>query len=253
MATTRSIDAETRRAALLDILRSNGDIRLEAAAESLGVSTMTVRRDLDELDAEGMLRRVRGGAIPALDARPFHERRITRSAAKQRIADKVSAFLPSSGAIALDASSTAGALVERFAPDSSLIVATNSYENFVSLSQNKAVSPVLTGGELDARTGSFVGPIACQTAASMLYSHFFTSSSAVDPTHGTSEASLTESQVKRAFADQAQEIIVLVDSSKLGQQSISMGFALADISMLVTELEPSDPLLDPYREFVALL
>lgn len=253
MAITGGFGAESRRESLLDTLKRDGSIRLELAAEQLGVSTMTVRRDLDEMDAEGILRRVRGGAIPSLDARPFGDRRSTGLAAKTAIAAKAARLLPSSGAIALDASTTAGGLVAHLESIDALTVVTNSYENFASLAQNRTISPILTGGEIDLRTGSFVGPIACQAASSILYSRFFASANAVDSTIGSSEVSLQELQVKRAFADRSDEIVLLVDSSKLDQRSVSVGFAWADVALLVTELDPADPLLDSYRDLVRLL
>ncbi|WP_374947787.1 DeoR/GlpR family DNA-binding transcription regulator [Agreia sp.] len=253
MATTRGFGAEARRDALLETLRSEGGVRLEPAAERLGVSVMTVRRDLDELDAAGLVRRVRGGAVPALDARPFSERRGTSLAAKARIAEKAAALLPGAGSIAVDASTTAGGLAGHLNPTGPLTVATNSYENFVALNGKAAVSPILVGGELDERTGSFVGLIACQSAQSMLYSRLFASAYSLDAPNGSSEVSLAESQVKRAFAERAREIVLLVDSSKLGQQALAVGFAWHEIGVLVTELDPSDAALDPYRDLVDLL
>ncbi|KJC64251.1 transcriptional regulator, DeoR family [Agreia bicolorata] len=253
MATLRSFGAEARRDALLETLRSDGGVRLEAAAEQLGVSVMTVRRDLDELDAAGLARRVRGGAVPVAGARPFSERRGTGRAAKTRIAEKAAQLLPGAGSIAVDASTTAGGLAAHLAPSGPLTIATNSYENFAAITSTSEVSAILIGGELDERTGSFVGLIACQAAQSMLYSRFFASAYSLDAPNGSSEVSLAESQVKRAFAERAREIVLLVDSSKLGQQALAVGFAWHEIGILVTELDPADSALEPYRDLVELL
>jgi DeoR family fructose operon transcriptional repressor len=253
MATTRSIDAEGRREFLLTTLREDGGIRMEAAAEQLGVSIMTVRRDLDELEAVGLVRRVRGGAIPPLDAKPFSERRISNLTAKATIATKAARLIPRSGSIALDASSTAGGLSQHLDPLGSLSVATNSYDNFAALAHGRAANPILVGGELDERTGSLVGLIACQAASSMLYSRFFASASGIDPALGTSEVSLNEVQVKQAFAAHATETVMMVDSSKLDQRSVSVGFAWTSIALLITELDPMDSRLDAYRDRVELL
>src|SRR5690554_2990041 len=133
MATSGTLGAEDRRAWLLATLEREGAVRLEPAAASLGVSSMTVRRDLDELEGEAMLRRVRGGAVSALGPRPFSERRSLRARAKNLIAEKASSLIPDSGAIALDASSTAGTIGAAIGHRAGLTVATNSYDNFVSL------------------------------------------------------------------------------------------------------------------------
>lgn len=252
MATSGTLRAEERRASILASLERDGAVQLEHAAADLGVSSMTVRRDLDDLEAEGLLRRVRGGAVSVLGPRPFSERRAVRSRAKQVIADKATALIPATGAIALDASTTAGTVGAAMGQRSGLTVATNSYENFVAIRPLPGVTAVLVGGEAEENTDSFVGLIACQAAASMLYQRFFASASAVDVAHGTSEVSLAESQVKRAFAGVSRETVLCVDFSKLGQQSVALGFGLGEISVMITDLDPRDSRLDEYRGLVEL-
>jgi DeoR family fructose operon transcriptional repressor len=252
MATTGTFRAEERRASILASLERDGAVQLEQVAADLGVSSMTVRRDLDELEADGLLRRVRGGAVSVLRPRPFKERRAVRSRAKHAIAEKAVALIPSSGAIALDASTTAGTIGSALGARAGLTVATNSYENFQTVRAVPGVTPVLVGGEAEEATDSFVGLIACQAAASMLYQRFFASASAVDVAHGTSEVSLAESQVKRAFADGARETVLCIDFSKLGQQSVALSFPLSEISIMITDLDPRDSRLDEYRHLVEL-
>lgn len=253
MATNSTLRAEERRDSLLAQLARDGAVQLEKAAVQLGVSPMTVRRDLDALEAEGLLRRVRGGAVSVAGPRPFGERRAVRSRAKQTIAHKATTLIPDSGAIALDASTTVGTIAGELGTRSGLTVATNSYETFITLGAAHPLTAVLVGGEAEAETGSLVGPIACQSAASMLYQRFFTSASAIDATHGTSEVSLAESQVKKAFADVSRETVLCIDSSKLGQRAIALGFPLHEIGLMITELDPRDWRLDEYRELVQLL
>ncbi|AWB85328.1 DeoR/GlpR family DNA-binding transcription regulator [Mycetocola zhujimingii] len=252
MATTSTVDAESRRERLLEILTADGIIRLDAAAESLGVSAMTVRRDLADLEVEGRLRRVRGGAVPSLKPRSFLDRMSTGADAKRVIAEKVLALMPATGAVAFDASSTAGTVLTRMeGSGADLTVATNSYENFQS-ARRLGGMPLLIGGEAEERTDSFVGLLACQAAGSLHYSHFFTSAGAVDPERGTSEVTLAEAQVKLAFVAAADETVLLVDSSKLGQRALARALDWQRVSLMVTELDPADARLDPYRELVEL-
>lgn len=252
MATHSTVRGEGRRQAILAALASSGSVQLDAIAAELGVSPMTVRRDFDELEAEGLLRRVRGGAIAADGPRPFSERRGVRSRAKQAIAAKALQLLPSHGAIALDASSTSGTIAEALGGHTGLTVATNSYDNFQALRSAALITPVLIGGEPEATTGSFVGKIACDAAASMLYQCFFTSASAVDASHGSSEVSLAESQVKRAFAQRSRRVVLCVDSSKLDHLAVAVGFEWPEIAAMITELDPSDERLAPYRDLTEL-
>lgn len=236
---------EERRARLLEILARDGALRLDPVAEELGVSAMTVRRDLDDLEAEGLARRVRGGAVASVLPRPFGERMSTRSASKSVIARKALALVPATGAVAFDASTTSGVLLgEVTARD--LVVATNSVDNAATARRRPGVRSVLIGGELEERTGSFVGAIACRAAASLRYARFFTSAAAVSPA-GTSEAAMEEAQVKGVFAASAESTVLLLDASKLGRDAVAHGFDWADIDILITDLDPSDPQLDPYR------
>ena len=253
MATTSTVDAESRRERLLEILNTDGIIRLEAAAERLGVSAMTVRRDLADLETDGQLRRVRGGAVPSLRPRSFVERMSTGADAKLVIAEKALTLIPASGAAAFDASSTVGTLLSRLEGASDLSIATNSYENFQVARRLPGVNALLIGGEAEERTDSFVGLLACQAAGSLHYSRFFTSSAATDPTRGTSEVTLAETQVKLAFVDAADETVLLLDSSKLGQRALARALDWDRISTMVTELDPGDERLDPYRELTDLL
>ena len=98
---------------------------------------------------------------------------------------------------------------------------------------------------------SFVGAVACRAAAALGYTRFFTSASAVAP-GGTSEASLEEAQVKEVFAGRAESTILLADSSKLGRNAVAHGLDWARIDVLVTDLDPADARLDPYRDLTEL-
>jgi DeoR family fructose operon transcriptional repressor len=110
------------------------------------------------------------------------------------------------------------------------------------------VTVLLTGGQLDPRTGSLVGPMATRAAREVLLRRLFVSATALDPRHGTSEATLEEAEVKLALADVAAEVVVAVDASELGQRAPARGLPPERVDLLVTEVDPADPRLDPYRD-----
>ena len=253
MATTSTADSEDRRAKLLETVASENVIRLAAAASEFGVSTMTIRRDLESLEAEGLLRRVRGGAVSVIGPRPFSDRRAVRLHAKETIAEKALTLVPHAGSIALDASTTVATLAGRFGVRAGLTVATNSYQTYGAMRSAHGVDAILIGGETEEITDSFVGPIAVHAAESLRYTRFFASASAIDTDYGTSEVSLREAEMKRTFFRMAKELVLCIDSSKLHQQSTAACLPLADVTVLVTELAPSDPRLDGFRDLVELL
>jgi len=169
------------------------------------------------------------------------------------IAEKALSLVPRAGSIALDASTTVATLAGRFGVRSGLTVATNAYQTYGALRSAHGVNAILIGGETEEITDSFVGPIAVHAAESLRYTRFFSSATAIDTGYGTSEVSLREAEVKRAFFRMSKELVLCIDSSKLQQQSTAACLQLRDATVLVTELSPADARLDDFRNLVELL
>jgi DeoR family fructose operon transcriptional repressor len=243
---------EERIGEMRDLIAEQGAVRIDELAQSFGVSEMTVRRDLDELEALGFARRVRGGAI-ALGPEPWEQRHQHNAKAKAKIAEKLLTLIPASGTVAFDASTTIYRLAASIETARDLIVVTNGWDTFHSMKGTPGVSASLTGGTEEPRTGSLVGPMAVRTAQSFLYDTFFGSAAALDPELGSSEAALAESEVKRAFSQTSNRIVLAVDHSKLGTRAQARVFDFEQIDLLVTDLEASDQLLDPYRDLTEII
>ena len=244
-----NLESMDRLGLIRDRLDVDGRVRVVDLAAELDVSEMTIRRDLDLLVGEGVAHRVRGGAV-ALGPQQFAARAEQHSRAKGRIADKLLPLVGEGGAIGVDASSTLQRLTARLAPVRSLTVLTNGLDTFRALQEHGGVTALLTGGALDESTGSLVGPLATRAANDVMLRRLFVSASALDPQLGTSESTLLDAEVKLALASAAAEIVLAVDSSKLGHRAPARCFGLDRIDVLVTELEPRDTRLDPYRDVV---
>jgi DeoR family fructose operon transcriptional repressor len=240
----------------LDLIRRrldvDGRVRVVQLATELDVSEMTIRRDLEALVDEGIAFRVRGGAV-AVGPQQFAARAEQHAKAKSRIADKLVSLVGVGGAIGIDASSTLQRLATRLAPVRDLTVLTNGLDTFRSLQGHPGVTALATGGELDESTGSLVGPLATRAARDVMLRRLFVSASALDPVLGSSESTLLDAEVKLALASAAAEVVLAVDSSKLGHRAPARCFPLSDVDVIVTELEPGDRRLDPYRDHVALV
>lgn len=247
-----NLAAETRHRWLRERLVEVGSVAIAEAAAALDVSEMTIRRDLAELEEQGAARRIRGGAT-AIGPAAFSERRNVASRAKTRIATKLSPLVPTSGVIALDASSTVMRLTAALDGARNLTVLTNSPDTFEALQGRAGITAELTGGHRDPRTGSLVGPLASRSASQLVSSLFITSAAAVDPTSGTLEATLDEAEVKRAIALRAGRVILAVDASKLGGRSAAVGLEWDQIHTLVTDLDADDTRLDPYRDLAHVI
>jgi DeoR family fructose operon transcriptional repressor len=231
------------------LLDTDGRLRVAQLASELDVSEMTIRRDLELLVDEGIAQRVRGGAV-AVGPQAFEARFRQQGRAKARIAEKLLDLVGTGGAIGIDASSTMQRLATRLTEARDLTVLTNGPDTFRALQEHPGVTALLTGGELDPRTGSLVGPLASRAARDVLLRRLFVSAAAVDPVVGSSEATLEEAEVKVALAGSASEIVLAVDASKLGHRAPAHSFPWDHVDTLVTELDPDDSRLRPYRDRV---
>ncbi|WP_342372735.1 DeoR/GlpR family DNA-binding transcription regulator [Propioniciclava soli] len=245
-----SLGAQVRRGRIRDLLASGGSLDLSWAADELGVSEMTIRRDLLELERQGLARRVRGGAV-AVAPELFERRAAQHHTAKLRIAMKLRTLLPAQGVVAMDSSST----VHRFALEIAapeITVLTPGIETFQAL-RGRVGRALLTGGEWEEATGSFIGPLAVRAVDALHADVTFLSASGLDPERGALESTLENAEVKRALRRSSATVVLAADASKLGQPAAALALTLAEIDVLVTDLDPADPVLDPYRAHLDLL
>lgn len=249
--TVGSLGAEVRRSRIRSLLESGGSVDISWTAGELGVSEMTVRRDLVELERQGVVRRVRGGAV-AVEPERFDRRAARNNTAKARIAAKLCTLVPARGFIAMDSSSTIHRLAADLGPTSAVTAFTTGLETFQAL-HAQGVRTMLSGGELEDATGAFVGPVAVRAIADFHFACTFMGASGLDAGRGALESTLANAEVKRALRRASASVVVAVDATKLDASSAAVALRVAEIDVLVTDLDPADPRLDPYRDHVEVL
>lgn len=243
-----SFAAEHRRAWLLQRLREDQRVSLTEAAAELEVSEMTVRRDLDQLESRGGIRRVRGGAIYTGPV-SFQGRERSYAAEKAMIAEKLLPLVPDRGMIGLDSSTTMHQLAQRIVGGGDLCVVTNGMLTFQALQTRPGLTAILTGGAADRRSDSLIGPVATGFLSSVHLSAFFASAASLD-TRGCHESTLEEAEIKRAFARASDRVVIGVHAEKLGNTATAAAVAFDEIETLATELPPTARELAAYRELV---
>jgi len=252
MVVKSTVDLEGRRKALVDLLSGSGSLRIEDLAGRFQVSTMTIRRDLQAMEDEGLVRRVRGGAVRG--AANFESREHRAGRAKQEIARKLATLVPSGGVgVCMDASSTVCVLAGSMPQAENLSVVTDGIETFLTLTRDTNVHAYLTGGQKDPNAGSLIGPVAAAALKQFSFARAFLSGAAVDPSFGTSEFSAEECEIKRLMAELSDHVVMAVDSQKLGAGAAARCLPWEGIDLMVTELKVGDARLDPYRHHVELL
>lgn len=251
MAVAGTLTAEQRRVALRAALAAHGRLRLADVAAEWEVHPMTIRRDFEQLEREGLARRVRGGLLHVPDD-IFGRRQARALTAKRKIAAKLRDLVPPDAAVGMDASTTVHLLAAEMPPRSGISVVTNGLAAFDSLHGRPGVRTFLTGGECEERHNSLVGPSAVATIRQFLLARCFLSAAALDPQVGSSETTIEQVAVKQAMAEVSDHVVLAVDASKLGQRSLVRSIGLGRIDLLVTDLAPDDARLDVYRDLAEI-
>jgi DeoR/GlpR family transcriptional regulator of sugar metabolism len=224
---------------LAEIERSGG-ARIVQLAELLGVSDMTVRRDIDVLAARGLVKKVYGGATVrpqgTSDEPGFEAKSWRQPAAKELIAAAAAALVQPKATIAVSAGTTTYAAAVHLARIPQLTVVTNSVRvaDYLFVNGDSSQTILLTGG-LRTPSDALVGPIAVQTISDLHVDLLLMGVHGMDPVSGFTTPNLMEAEMDRAMVASAGRLVVLADHTKWGVIGLSAIAALTDASILVSD------------------
>jgi DeoR family fructose operon transcriptional repressor len=239
--------AEERQQAIADLVAQRGRLSVNALAAEYAVTTETVRRDLSALERAGILRRVHGGAVPAaaltaLEAK-VGDRDLAHADEKDRIAKKAVELLPATGgSVLLDAGTTTARLAMMFPRDVQLTVITNAVPIAARLAGSPSVNLHLLPGRVRPTTHAAVGEDTVEALHLLRADVAFVGTNGLSDSHGLSTPDHDEAAAKRAMVAGAHQVVVLVDSSKIGQEHMVRFAELGDIDVVVTDsgIDPAD-------------
>jgi DeoR/GlpR family transcriptional regulator of sugar metabolism len=239
---------EERRALILDRLRTDGKVRAAELVDELGVSHDTVRRDLQELAAAGVLRRVHGGALPAaVGSAPYAVRETQAVEAKRAIADGAIGCLRPGQVVFLDGGTTPLEVARRLPPELAVTIVTNSPPVAVALAAHPSAEVVLAGGTLSKDAVACVGAATVEAIASVRADVCVLGVCSLHPDVGITIDDLEERYVKRAMIAGAAEVVAVAAAEKLGSAATYVVAPLSELTHLVTEASVDEAQLEPYR------
>ena len=232
--------ATERHREIVALLRERDRVSVAGLAQQFGVTTETIRRDLELLDERGLVQRVHGGAVPRFPdfvaESGLHERQGLNPTLKQAIAERALAYLPSSGgSILLDSGTTTGTLALLLPEGEAPTIITNSVSIATLLSAREVAEVVLLGGRVRGLTQSIVGMQALESLGRLRVDVTFLGANGFSVEHGFSTPDAAEAAVKRAMIRAARQVVALVDSSKLGNESLHSFARLGDVDVLITD------------------
>lgn len=227
----------------LRLVQGSDRVSVSELSHRLGVSEMTVRRDLDALERQGLVRRVHGGAIATRsreEGAGFVAREPWQATTKDRLGAAVAALVEPGSRVLLDAGTTTVHVAEHLAARSPLTVAVLSLQAATHLADRPGIELLVVGGRSRPGERSLVGPLALRTLESLVFDCFVMSIGGVHAEHGWSEFSLDDAAVKQVGLAQAARTVVVADATKLGVRAFSHVAALGAVHCFVTDSAAQD-------------
>lgn len=234
-----SLEATFRHQEILEVLHRDGRLQVRKLAEHFGVSTVTIRTDLEYLEQRGLLRRTRGGAVPAETKRfelPLEETRQVHAREKERIGHHAAALVRDGETIILDVGSTTTELARALPPSlRNVVVITSGLNIALLLESHPGITVIVTGGTLRPLQHSLVNPYGTLLLQEINADKAFIGCNGVHPDKGFTNTNLQEAEIKRAMIEAARETIVLADHSKLMQVAAARIGPLEAAHLLITD------------------
>ena len=231
-----------RQSQIVEILQQKGRISIPDMCKLFGISDMTARRDLNEMDRLGLLRRIHGGAVANLGRSyepPYQMRSTKNPAVKADIGAKAAELIYDGDSIALDVGTTTLEIVKGLTGKRNLTIVTNSLPiaNMVvdNLSLEINVRLILTGGVVRPQELSMIGDIPERAYQEFHVDKAFIGIGGISLEDGLTEYNMEDARIKRILFSNAREKIVVADGSKFGVTTFASVAPLHCVDRIVTD------------------
>lgn len=228
---------EQREQLILERLNTNGKVMNREIAAEVGVSDMTIRRDVERLERSQLLQRVHGGAVVSGRRSfepPFSVRSRENLDQKRQIADMAANLVSPGDSVVLDSGTTAVAVAEAIRGTPGLTVLAMSLWVAVTLA-DEADMEVLCSGSIRAGERSLTGDLAAAALQSLHFDIAFLTSPGISVAEGLTEYNLEDARVKKSIIAATSRSVVVADSSKLGIVAFANVANLDEIDTLITD------------------
>lgn len=244
---------------LLELVPESGQLSVADAAQALGVSPATIRRDLDELAQQQLLTRTRGGAVAghvSYDL-PLRYKTARHAPEKQRIGRAAAELIAPGATVALNGGTTTSEVARALAtrPDlqngtgaPAITVVTNAMNIASELAVRQHVKIVVTGGVTRGQSYELIGPYATLVLAELTLDWAVLGVDALDLRSGATAHHEGEASINHLMATRADQVMIVADSSKLGQRAFARVAAIEEISVVVTDRDAAPDTLAAFAE-----
>ncbi|WP_047982713.1 DeoR/GlpR family DNA-binding transcription regulator [Ornithinibacillus contaminans] len=233
----------------------NKKIDIEEVSQQLDVSSMTIRRDLKELEAKGKVIRTYGGAVSlemVAEEVPYSSKATKNSNQKKAVARKALSLIEENFTIILDSGTTTLELAKLLKHRNDLTIVTNDV-NIASELLDSSNKVIVTGGELQQGIGALYGTATQQMLEIIHADIFFLGAHAIDVESGVTAPTFEKSLIKQLMVNAAARTWLLADSSKFNKKAFSKVCSLNEIEGIITDQNTDSQIVEVYQEKTQLL
>lgn len=230
-----------RQEEILAILNENKSATVEELASELFVSGATIRRDLKDMEKQGLIKRSHGGAMlykSSADDSAFALREQENTSQKRIIAHLASKLVSNGNSLFLDSGSTTGFLIPKLNAFNVLSVTTTGLRNALLLSQTENVKIFIPGGQILNHSNSILGSDTIDYISRMHADIAFMSCSGVDLQNGFTDTSTEQAKLKRQMRKNSKKVAMLVDSTKFNKTFLCTDFSFDEVDYIITDKTP---------------
>lgn len=235
-----------------DLLKKNHSVSLNDLCATFGVSKNTIRRDIAELEEQGIIRKVYGGIVLNEDEsgapEPFSYREGRNVDAKKLVAQLAANEVQDGDVIYIDSGTTTMHMIPYLVKKRYLTIVTASVHVINAAGNFPSLNIISTGGTLYMPSNAFVGPSVLAALQNYNLSKVFLASTGISIAHGATNASPLECEIKRSLSQKNAESFLLVDSTKFDKASLMTYCQLSDLNALITEKEPAKEYVDYFEK-----
>lgn len=242
--------SEERKVQIVSLLKEKGNIKVADLAKIYDVSEVTIRKDLQELEEDGLLKRVHGGAVlnDSIKFEPTFSEKSDKYIIEKESIGKASAKLIKDGdIIALDSGTTTLQIAKNITAKN-LTVVTNSLDIAYELSNKKDIDVIVTGGNLRWETRAFVGPLTDMALKNIRVDKAFIGANGISLKLGITTPNIIEANTKKTIISVSQEVIVVCDHSKFNSVFFAKIADINDVDIIVTDNGIDKETLDQYEK-----
>jgi len=246
---------ERRKLAILEDLATSRVVSVAGLSRKFGISTVSIRNDLENLEARGLLRRIRGGAVSVpqtIVEWSFTEKMAMHREEKERIGRAAAALIQNGDVVIMDSGTTVVQVARHISQailiSGQLTVITSSLPIARELGSWKGVHLILLGGVYLPEQEVVVGPQALANLAQLHADKMFLGAGGISLEGGPTTATVLDAEVDRACVGAADAVIAVVDSSKIGRRGLASVVPITELDVLITDTGAPDEFVARARE-----